>query len=159
MTQSRIHSRPNALRAQSSIELLILLAASFAFLAILLPQISAAKNAAVFSAHAISQQSALETIYFAGAEASSLAPGSFISGTIIFAIDSTLAFEGNAIELSFSSNQSGRILNKNFSKKTDFAAEFSFEGQAGGKKIEFKKGRREFTALAENGFVRYEFSK
>ncbi len=118
----------NGLRAQSSLEFMIVFCACIGFFALFAPHYAAAQKRAQFSAVSLAEEQALESVALAAREAGSLAAGTEFSGKITLPANRTAVWYdyGSAgISVSFASGG----IEKNFSKSAPYASAFSVPAQ------------------------------
>ncbi len=132
-------------RAQSSIEFLVVFAASTAFFLLLLPQINSARIQSLALATSKAQETALSQLVLAGSEAFSLAPGSTLSGRIFLPAKSTLSYGR------------GEVRVNNFSKSVPFEATFSSGETEQAAEIQREKGEHYFSASSDGRNVEFRF--
>ncbi|MGC8850763.1 MAG: hypothetical protein ACP5O3_00835 [Candidatus Micrarchaeia archaeon] len=98
--------------SQASVELIILLAALFAFLAAFIPAINSARALANFAAVSRAQESALSRVAEAASHASVLGNGNSFSTPVFLPADNTsFFFDADSGELRMSFASSGRASN------------------------------------------------
>lgn len=160
LSQTRQHAF-NSLRAQASLEFLIIFCACLAFFALLAPQYNAAQKKASFAAISLAEESAFSRVMFAAGEAAALAPGTQIGGEIALPANSTVIgfdYALGEIFLSFAHGES----EKTFSQAARFSAEFSFPGSGvfSSDSVELAAGKYSFSAKnREGGVVEISFER
>ncbi len=151
---------PHGALAQSSLEFLIIFAASIAFFSMLLPQINGARTQSIALATSKAQETALSQLVLAGGEAYSLSQGTALPGRIFLSSNATFSFDSDSSALYV--NFTPGAVQKNFSRQATFEARFAFAGEADGESAIFlEKGGHAFTAThsTDGRAVKFVFSK
>ncbi|MBI5228920.1 hypothetical protein HY991_02330 [Candidatus Micrarchaeota archaeon] len=90
------------MRAQSSLEYLLVLSVLFAFLAVFIPVVKDAVEAAKFAAILEQERASFQRLIDLGSEAHALGKGSFLSEEIHFPAQTKLTFNPRSTDLSIS---------------------------------------------------------